>query len=932
MDNPENGEYEAERRKDENTKSSGLDDDFTSPKLHDEQPEASHGTMFSNSTENPKRQIQLAVQNRDIGRLQSLLATSEIDTNDYEQSMYSACREGYKEGIKALLGRPDLWNWERRGSPLHFACWRCEPTVIHVLLEHPGIDINAAHRTHYGLTPLHYACIRGDFAIIKMLLDQPGISTSARDDNDFLPIHFVISKGLIASYRLQEGFHREALWWFPTTGDVWMPWPKHQAEEDEMAATCIESLLQALTIEGYSDTKVSRYLNIDLPMMKVCTPLHLAAFFGNAIAMKVLLRHVAHGTLKVNIHARTQPLGYNALHLAVSSSSSANANQDHYPIANLLLDHGIMVKAQDSVYQETALHLAVKLGRHGMVQLLLDRTDCDLDPNLSDRNGCTPLHVAINMNDTMIIRMLLRDPRVDVDARDGNGCTSLHLAVRSWALETVRILLEAKKCNVAAKDSKGDTPLHTAVRVPFTSSRYLQGTAREEMIKKILKAGGSQVINERNKKKETALDCHMFLPFQNGETFRSKSRIYQLLIDHGAVANLSRMPQSGNGDTLFHEAARHDNDRWRIKIIHHLLKLRIGPVLNTVNHFGETVLHIATRTSSPDEDEYWMDGGLRLRDLLLQKGMDFRIRDIEGLNVLDYLSANGGNRSAAIKILLDEVGVDVNSHSTQGWTALHHAAVTGHVQNVEMLLQKGADRSLLTIAPTFATAESLAQENSRTDIADLIETFRNRDLDTNLRALSPPESEASKNVRAWTWPIRPPNWHVNWGRRESSTNAICTRMVSVHDLIYDTAQATELFWIFEKHAYRRFWCRRQISYPRPIKQWQLRPSICRTQGWDFNLHLLRPCDPDPDEDAGGFEINLDAQYSLERKLSQWVHLPANNVSTPQTGHPSNSWSSLITRLFAPADSCITNLLSETLGGGKSVSTSPSLSSSQDVAV
>ena len=54
-------------------------------------------------------------------------------------------------------------------------------------------------------------------------------------------------------------------------------------------------------------------------------------------------------------------------------------------------------------------------------------------------------------------------------------------------------------------------------------------------------------------------------------------------------------------------------------------------------------------------------------------------------------SARGGHVVQVIMLL--QSGADVTVKDKQGWTALHHAAVSGHEQIVELLIHHGADSS-----------------------------------------------------------------------------------------------------------------------------------------------------------------------------------------------------------------------------------------------
>lgn len=72
---------------------------------------------------------------------------------------------------------------------------------------------------------------------------------------------------------------------------------------------------------------------------------------------------------------------------------------------------------------DTALHMAVKYHRVGVLSLMLK--DNDIDTNVENRNGDTPLHEAVKINCYDAVDLLLKHPRIDVNAKNYKGI--LHL-------------------------------------------------------------------------------------------------------------------------------------------------------------------------------------------------------------------------------------------------------------------------------------------------------------------------------------------------------------------------------------------------------------------------------------------------------------------------------------------------------------------------
>ncbi|KAF8496233.1 ankyrin repeat protein [Russula emetica] len=118
---------------------------------------------------------------------------------------------------------------------------------------------------------------------------------------------------------------------------------------------------------------------------------------------------------------------------------------------------------------QTALHLALRQGRLGIVWLLLEN---GANVDASDSDGSTPLHLAIS-------------------------AFKLNLLSQLGGLDIVRLLLE-NGANVDAPDSDGSTPLHQAIsEAPGTFETYedlkafIDSKSLREVIELLLEYGAS---------------------------------------------------------------------------------------------------------------------------------------------------------------------------------------------------------------------------------------------------------------------------------------------------------------------------------------------------------------------------------------------------------------------------------------------------------
>ncbi len=101
--------------------------------------------------------------------------------------------------------------------------------------------------------------------------------------------------------------------------------------------------------------------------------------------------------------------------------------------------------------EDTLLGLAVKLDFGDIVQMLLKR---DIDPNICDVQGMTPLHYAIR--NSGIINLLLQYG-ANIDAQDCANMTVLHYAVINEDPHIIELLLN-KGANYELQNNRKQVP------------------------------------------------------------------------------------------------------------------------------------------------------------------------------------------------------------------------------------------------------------------------------------------------------------------------------------------------------------------------------------------------------------------------------------------------------------------------------------------
>ncbi len=402
---------------------------------------------------------------------------------------------------------------------------------------------------------------------------------------------------------------------------------------------------------------------------------------------------------KIKKHPIIDQFGRTAMHLACHSD-------DFYELAEKLSNLG---SADPNVRDKNGyapLHVAAETNAIRITQLLV-RMNATID--ISAKYSFTPLFFAVLSNSTPTIKLLIKN-RADVTKMDHFGRSPLHFAVATDSIENVDLLLNSMKSSeslcklVDAVDQEGRSALHIAVaNQSIAIMNYLLKRNANANVGK-LDGTESKIIQE---KKRPVLQLAIGMQLYE---------VVDSLLKAGADPNCANF----NGQTSLHVAALQPPGQNRLAIVDRLITNKDKRAnVNAVDKMGRTVLHAATFNQAEDIVQRLLEcqphievdrkesqrsltplhlagwGNLKIIAKLLIKKGKARIdaKDMNGDTPLEY-AASSNAIDVAEELLKESQETEVPLAKTKRWNGrspLHVAAAHGAIQVGKLLISMGAD-------------------------------------------------------------------------------------------------------------------------------------------------------------------------------------------------------------------------------------------------
>eukprot|EP00931_Biecheleriopsis_adriatica_P045206 TRINITY_DN25910_c0_g1_i1.p1 TRINITY_DN25910_c0_g1~~TRINITY_DN25910_c0_g1_i1.p1 ORF type:complete len:630 (+),score=102.22 TRINITY_DN25910_c0_g1_i1:166-2055(+) len=354
-----------------------------------------------------------------------------------------------------------------------------------------------------------------------------------------------------------------------------------------------------------------------------------------------------------------------------------------------------------------------------------------ISPTSTGHGGDTALTAATRKNQVQVARLLLDHARLEpaLNARSKCGHTALMVAASEGHVEMVRLLLRQPGVDLNAKVEVG--PPKATLLMQLCGRRYFgSGERGDTALIFAAREGNAEVV--KLLLEENGLDL-------NAESFRRNALAWAARKGHAEVLRLLLSQPTCNASQAFCEACKRQDAEMAKELLLYapgchnttdgggadtplmlavqgrqndgtsLLQLLLeepGLQLNAQNGRGDTALHCAIRRENVEA----------VRLLLKMEGLDVNVRNTS--RQTPFMLSDSVCRPA-FELLLDHQGCNFNFQDQHGFSPLSLALLNGNLDKVRLLLGKDSvstsgsdptdsdkDTSLLKIAldqpdPTF---------------------------------------------------------------------------------------------------------------------------------------------------------------------------------------------------------------------------------------
>ncbi|KAF6124871.1 inversin [Phyllostomus discolor] len=362
---------------------------------------------------------------------------------------------------------------------------------------------------------------------------------------------------------------------------------------------------------------------------------------------------------------------------------------DRLDCADALLKAGADVNKTDHS-QRTALHLAAQKGNYRFMKLLLTRRANWMQKDLEEM---TPLHLTTRHKSPKCLALLLKFMAPgEVDTQDKNKQTALHWSAYYNNPEHVKLLIKHDS-NIGIPDVEGKIPLHWAANHKDPSAVHT--------VRCILDAAPTESL-------------------LNWQDYEGRTPLHFAVADGNVtVVDVLTSYESCNitsYDNLFRTPLHWAALLGHAQIVHLLLERNKSGTIPSDSQ-GATPLHYAAQSNFAETVKVFLEHPSVKDD-----------SDLEGRT--SFMWAAGKGSDDVLRTMLSlKSDIDINMADKYGGTALHAAALSGHVSTVKLLLENNAQvdaTDVMKHTPLFRACEmghkdviqTLIKGGARVDLVD----------------------------------------------------------------------------------------------------------------------------------------------------------------------------------------------------------------------
>ncbi|XP_053423512.1 inversin isoform X3 [Nycticebus coucang] len=362
---------------------------------------------------------------------------------------------------------------------------------------------------------------------------------------------------------------------------------------------------------------------------------------------------------------------------------------DRLDCADALLKAGADVNKTDHS-QRTALHLAAQKGNYRFMKLLLTRRANWMQKDLEEM---TPLHLTTRHRSPKCLALLLKFMAPgEVDTQDRNKQTALHWSAYYNNPEHVKLLIKHDS-NIGIPDVEGKIPLHWAANHKDPSAVHT--------VRCILDAAPTESL-------------------LNWQDYEGRTPLHFAVADGNVtVVDVLTSYESCNitsYDNLFRTPLHWAALLGHAQIVHLLLERNKSGTIPSDSQ-GATPLHYAAQSNFAETVKVFLKHPSVKDD-----------PDLEGRT--SFMWAAGKGSDDVLRTMLSlKSDIDINMADKYGGTALHAAALSGHVNTVKLLLENNAQvdpTDVMKHTPLFRACEmghkdviqTLIKGGARVDLVD----------------------------------------------------------------------------------------------------------------------------------------------------------------------------------------------------------------------